>query len=63
MEDSDTISDLDLDNPPKLTFDEIKTMAMKDIKQLKKRNDLLKAFYYYCKDSKIKWTWLTFIYS
>jgi hypothetical protein len=50
MEESESLSDLDLENPPKLTFEELKSIAMKDLKQLRTRTDLLKALYYYCKD-------------
>jgi hypothetical protein len=50
MEESETLSDLELENPPKLTFDELKSIAMKDLKQFRIRNDLLKTLYYYCKD-------------
>jgi hypothetical protein len=51
-ESSESLSDLELKNPPKLTFDELKSIAMKDLKQLRMRNDLLKALFYYCKDCK-----------
>lgn len=30
MEDSESLSDLELDVPPKLTFDELKSQVMKD---------------------------------
>lgn len=50
MEESEGLSDLELDAPPKLSFEELKTQVLKDPKQLKKRNDLLKTVYYYCKD-------------
>lgn len=53
MEESGSLSDLELENAPKLTFDELKAMAMKDLKQLRNRNDLLKTLYYYCKDRNI----------
>jgi hypothetical protein len=32
MEDSESLSDLELDAPPKLTFDEFKAQALKDPK-------------------------------
>lgn len=53
MEDSESLSDLELDAPPKLTFDELKTQVLKDSKSLRSRPDLLKTLYYYCKDCKL----------
>eukprot|EP00347_Sterkiella_histriomuscorum_P023636 403333912 len=52
MEDSESLSDLDLEVPPKLTFEEAKAQIFKDPKQLKHKKELLKAMYYYCKDQK-----------
>jgi len=50
LEESDSLLDLELENPPKLTFDELKQQVLKDPKQLKNHKELLQTLYYYCKD-------------
>ena len=54
MEDSESLSDLELDAPPKLTFDEAKNQIFREPKLLKQRKDLLKTIYYYCKDCNLR---------
>ena len=52
MDDSDSLSDLELETPPKMTFDEAKTQIFREPGLIKEKKELLKAMYYYCKDSK-----------
>ena len=52
IEEDENQSDLELDVPPKLTFDELKTQILREPKLATKRLDLLKTLYYYSKDSK-----------
>lgn len=49
---SESLSDMELDAPPKLTFEELRHQVLKDPKMARKRLDLLKTLYYYSKDSK-----------
>ena len=49
---SESYSDIELDMPPKLTFEELRQAVMKDPPQARKRLDLLRTLYYYSKDSK-----------
>jgi hypothetical protein len=53
MDDSDSLSDLELETPPKMTFDEAKTQIFREPGLIKEKKELLKAMYYYCKDSKL----------
>ena len=43
---------MELDQPPKLTFDELRQQVLMDLKLAPKRVELLNALYYYSKDSK-----------
>ena len=52
MEESEGLNDLEQDVPPKLTFDEVKDMIFKEPGLIKEKKEILKAMYYYCKDSK-----------
>ena len=52
MEDSDSLSDLELDAPPKLSFDELRVQLLRDPKMIAKRKELFKYLFHYCKDSK-----------
>lgn len=52
MNDSETLSDLEDETPPKLTFEEVKTQIFKEPGLIKQKKDLLKAMYYYCNDCK-----------
>lgn len=52
MDDSESLEDLELDVPPKLTFDEVKTQIFREPGLIKEKKELLKAMYYYCKDTK-----------
>jgi hypothetical protein len=52
MDDSDSISDLELETPPKMTFDEAKTQIFREPGLIKEKKELLKAMYYYSKDTK-----------
>ena len=50
---SDSLSDLELRAPPKLSFDELNQILRSTLfKELKTRKDILRSFFYYCKDSK-----------
>ena len=49
---SESYSDIELDMPPKLTFEELRQQVMKDPPLARKRLDLLRTLYYYSKDSK-----------
>ena len=49
---SESYSDIELDMPPKLTFEELRQQVMKDPPMARKRLDLLRTLYYYSKDSK-----------
>lgn len=51
--DEDSISDLEIDTPPKLTFEEVKTIIFREPGVVKERPEILKAMYYYCKDRKM----------
>ena len=53
VEESESLSDMELDAPPKLTFEELRHQVLKDPKMARKRVDLLKTLYYYSKDSKL----------
>ena len=52
MDDSDSLSYLELDVPPKMTFDEAKAQIFREPGLIKEKKELLKAIYYYYKDSK-----------
>jgi len=52
VEESENLSDMELEAPPMLTFDELRQQVLKDPKMARKRVDLLKTLYYYSKDSK-----------
>jgi len=52
MDDSESLSDLELDVPPKMTFDEAKAQIFREPGLMKEKKELLKAIYYYAKDSK-----------
>ena len=52
MDESESLSDLESDVPPKLTFDEVKTQIFREPGLIKEKKELLKAMNYYCKDSK-----------
>jgi hypothetical protein len=52
MDDSDSLSDLELDAPPKLSFDELKSQLLREPKIITKNKELFKILFYYCKDSK-----------
>lgn len=52
MDDSESIEDLEVDVPPKMTFDEVKTQIFQEPGLIKEKKELLKAMYYYCRDSK-----------
>ena len=48
--DEDSISDLEIVTPPKLTFEEVKTIIFTEPGVVKEKTEILKAMYYYCKD-------------
>jgi hypothetical protein len=48
----DSLLDLESEAPPKLTFEEVKTIIFREPGLIKEKNDILKAMYYYCKDCK-----------
>lgn len=50
VEESQSYSDIELDMPPKLTFEELRQQVMKDPPLARKRLDLLRTLYYYSKD-------------
>lgn len=50
----DRYSDIESEEPPRLTFDELRQQVLLDIKLAPKRIELLKALYYYSKDSKFR---------
>jgi len=52
MEDSDSLSDLELDAPPKQSFDELKAQLLREPKMITKDKELFKVLFYYCRDSK-----------
>ena len=52
IEESESFSDIEIDMPPKLTFEELRQQVMKDPPAARKRLDLLRTLYYYAKDSK-----------
>jgi hypothetical protein len=52
MEDSDSLGDLELDAPPKLSFDELRAQLLREPKMITKNKDLFKILFHYCKDSK-----------
>ena len=52
VEESESYDDMELDPPPKLTFDELRAQVLREPKLATKRLDLLKTLYYYSKDSK-----------
>ena len=52
IEDSESFSDVELDNPPKMSFEELRQHVLRDPKYATKRLDLLRTLYYYSKDSK-----------
>jgi hypothetical protein len=62
MDDSESLSDLELDMPPKMTFDEAKTQIFREPGLIKEKKELLKAMYFYCKDSK-QYSSITLIFS
>ena len=43
---------MEMDCPPKLTFDELRAQVLREPKNAIKRLDYLKTLYYYSKDSK-----------
>ena len=51
MDDSESLSDLETDVPPKLTFDEAKSQIFSEPGLIKEKKELLRAMYYYSKDS------------
>lgn len=53
VEESESYSDIDMEMPPKLTFEELRHQVLKDPKSASKKVDLLKTLYYYSKDSKL----------
>lgn len=53
VEESESYSDIEMDMPPKLTFEELRQQVMKDPPQARKRLDLLRTLYYYAKDCKL----------
>ena len=52
VEENESYSDIELDMPPKLTFEELRQQVMKDPPLARKRLDLLRTLYYYSKDCK-----------
>jgi hypothetical protein len=52
MEDSDSLSDLELEAPPKLSWDELKAQLLRAPKTITKNKDLCKILFHFCKDSK-----------
>ena len=52
VEEDESYSDMELDAPPKLTYEELKTTVLREPKSAMKRLDLLKMLYYYSKDRK-----------
>ncbi len=52
VEENESYSDIELDMPPKLTFEELRQQVMKDPPSARKRLDLLRTLYYYSKDCK-----------
>ena len=52
IDDDESYSDMELDCPPKLTYEELKTQVLREPKSAMKRLDLLKTLYYYSKDRK-----------
>ena len=52
VEESENFSEIELDMPPKLTFEELRQMVMKDPPAARNRLDLLRTLYYYSKDCK-----------
>lgn len=52
VEESESYDDMELDPPPKLTFDELRAQVLREPKLATKRLDLLKTLYYYSKDTK-----------
>jgi hypothetical protein len=53
IEQNETLSDMELDAPPKISFEELRHLVLKDPKMARNRIDLLKTLYYYSKDSKL----------
>lgn len=52
MDDNESLTDLEVDQPPKLTFEEVKQQIFLEPGLIKEKKDILKAVYYYTKDSK-----------
>jgi hypothetical protein len=62
MNDSETLSDLEEESPPKLTFEEVKTQFFKEPGLIKQKKDLLKAMHFYCNDQKKHSRIIKFLY-
>ena len=52
VEEDESFSDMELDCPPKLTYEELKLNVLREPKIAKKRLDYLKTLFYYSKDRK-----------
>ena len=52
MEDNVLLSDLELEGPPKLSFDELKAELLAKPKMISDNMELCRILYHYCKDSK-----------
>ena len=54
VEEDESFSDMELDCPPKLTYEELKLNVLKEPKIAMKRLDYLKTLFYYSKDRKLR---------
>ena len=52
VEEDESFSDMELDCPPKLTYEELKLNVLREPKTAMKRLDYLKTLFYYSKDRK-----------
>ena len=52
VEEDESFSDMELDCPPKLTYEELKLNVLREPKIAMKRLDYLKTLFYYSKDRK-----------
>jgi len=52
VEKEENLSDIEFDWQPKLTFDELRTQVLLDLKMAPKMTELLKTLYFYSKDCK-----------
>lgn len=52
MDDSDSLSDLEMETQPKLSFEDLKSQLLEGPTRIAKNKELFKTLFYYCKDSK-----------